>query len=200
MSEQSTDDVCNCKVGRQQEASGLSNLNARLVERRRSNEASLRDLAAFVNICVLEARIERTSADVAGDPRSIYEALTGSDVSPERRADVTDQLELVGIDVDDLRSDFVSHQTVKTHLRDCLGVDTSREKIASVDEGRAKIKWVQDHQRTVTANVVDQLVREGFVSIGDYELTQTTSITCTECNQSYRLDEFLDDQQCECGD
>lgn len=193
-----TDDVCACKIGRQREQYGLRDLDVRLVGRRREDGESLRDLASFVNTRVLAAALEGAGADVAGDPRSVYEALTGDDVAPERRADVVDRLELVGIDVAALESDFVSHQTVKTHLSDCLDVDTSRSGIDSVEEGRAKLDWAAERHRTVAESVVDQLVRADRVSLGEYELTQTTSITCRDCGTTYRADEFLRRGRCEC--
>lgn len=193
------DDPCACKIGRQRERYDLHELDVRLVGRRQEDGESLRDLAAFVNTRVLAAALDDAGADVAGDPRSVYEALTGDDVAPERRADVVDRLELVGIDVEALESDFVSHQTVKTHLADCLDLDTSRSGIDSVEEGRAKLDWAADRHRTVAESVVDQLLRADRVSLTDYELTQTTSITCRECERTYRIDEFLRRGRCECA-
>jgi hypothetical protein len=124
--------------------------------------------------------------------------LTGDDVSPERRADVGDRLELLGIDVEDLKSDFVSHQTVKNHLSNCLDVDTSRGGIESVKEGRAKLAWATDRHRTVVESVLRQLDRGGQVSVADYDITKTTSITCRDCETTYRIDEFLKRGGCEC--
>jgi len=142
--------------------------------------------------------MDASDATVAGDPSSVYETLTGDDVSPEKRADLTDQLEFVGIDVERVLEDFVSHQTIKHHLNDCLEIDTSREGIDSIEEGRAKIQWSQDRHRTVLENTVDQLLRANLVSLGDFEITHTTSITCTDCGASYRLEEVLDGQGCDC--
>lgn len=189
---------CDCKIGRQQVRYDISDLDERIVDHHQNRGTSLRDLASVVNTRILDSAITSVEADVAGDPRSVYEALTDEDVGPERRADVRDQLAFVGIDVDDLQRDFVSHQTVKKHLSDCLGFDTSRPTIQSVEEAKAKIEWSRGRTRTVTENVVDQLRRGDLVAIGAPEITQTISITCTECNRSYRLDEFLDTRQCEC--
>lgn len=198
MSEPSTGDICDCKVGRQQQRHGLEKLNEEVLTRRRDAGSSLRDLARFVNTRILEAAMEAANADVTGDARSVYETLTGDDVAPERVADLTDQLEFVGIDVEDLRGDFVSHQTVKGHLNDCLDVDTARSGVESIAEGRSQIQWSRDRYRTVLENTIDQLVRADALSVGDFEVSDSVSITCTDCNRSYRLEEFMDRQHCEC--
>lgn len=189
---------CGCKVGRQRERYELEGLNDELLERRRREEMSLRRLADFVNVRVLEAAIDASDADVAGDPQSVYETLARDDVSPENRADLTDQLEFVGIDVEGVQDDFVSHQTIKHHLNDCLEVDTSRDGIESIDAARGRIEWSADRHRTVLENTVEQLSRAELVSVGEFEITQTTSITCTDCGASYRLEEFLNGQRCDC--
>lgn len=195
-----SDTLCDCKVGRQIARHGLEDLNPQLRNGRQGDDLSLRELAAFVNTRVLEAAMRTADADVVGDPRSVYETLTAEDVAPERRADLRDQLEFAGIDVDEIRGDFVSHQTMKDHLNNCLGVDTSRDGIRSIEDGKANITWSRDRHKTVLENTLKQLCQANLLSIGDYELSQTTTLTCTDCNRSYRLDEFLNVRQCECND
>lgn len=198
MSETVISDVCDCKIGGQRRQYGLSGLDEEIVARRREDSLSLRDIARLVNTRILDAALETVEADVAGDPESVYETLAGDDVAPERKADLTDRLEFLGLDVDELRDDFVSHQTVKHHLNGCLDVDTSRSGLESIEDGKAQIQYSRDRHRTVLDSTIGQLVQTGELDIGEYELSQTASITCTDCSRSYRLEEFLDRGRCEC--
>lgn len=191
---------CECKIGRQMEKYGLSDLNGELRHHRREEEASLRDLADFVNARIVEAAIDAADADVAGDGTSVYVALADDDVSTERRVNVTDQLTSTGIDVDELEGDFVSYQSVRTHLRNCLDVDTGRRGVETVEEGREVIEWARARDENVIERTLSRLQRVGAITAGELTATTTITVECTTCGTNYRLGRFLDRGACECAD
>lgn len=191
-------DTCDCKLGRNAREYALDTLDTDLLTRREDGE-SLRSLARYINVRLLNAKLLSADVDVAGDSESVYEVLEGKDIAPERRADVRDRLIYAGIDIDSLRKDFVSHQTVRAHLNDCLDVDTSRQGISSEAEARQLVEWARDkEERTITQTLV-QLVQNGTLAIGDLDVTVSVTIRCAECGDSFRLPEVFEKQECSCG-
>lgn len=194
------DPECPCKIGRQIDSYDLRDLNEDLRYRRHEEETSLRDLADFVNARILETAIDASDADIAGDAVSVYVALTGDDVSTRRRVDVTDQLSNAGIDVDELERDFVSYQSVRYHLQNCLDVDTSRHGVETLEEGRGVVEWARTRDANVIERTLSRLQRTGAVTAGELTTTVTVTVECATCGNTYRIDEFLDRGSCECGD
>ena len=188
-----------CKVDRVAEKYELTQLDAELQARRESDNESLRSLAEYVNTRILEAAMQRTDADITGDPESVYQALTGDEASPERKAAVRDQLEFSGIDVDAVLDAFVSHELVRKHLRECLDVDTSRSGVDSIAEARQLITAIQEREHTIVERTLERLQRKGLIDGGDIDVIHTTRVTCVDCGQSYALEEFLDRGGCNCS-
>lgn len=199
--------ACGCKVGRNAEEYGLEALDAEL-ERRRANGASLRTLATAVNQRVLAAAIEAETADrpidevfgaVAGERaiEAVYEALTDED-APERRARVETRLKQHGIDVAAVRSDWVTHPTVRTHLSDCLGIDTSREPTITAADAIDTVEWARARAAGVVGRTFERLGNAGLVSTGELDVSVTLQLTCEECGRTYRPRRLLEAGSCAC--
>lgn len=193
------EEACGCKVGRSAAKYGADDLD-RALRRRRAEGASLRDLESFVNARLLGAAVDATDATVAGDPASIYAALTDDGVSTDRRVRVQDRLADVGLDLDELEADFVSYQTVRTHLRDCLGMDTGRSGVETVEEGRGVVERVRDRDREIIERTLARLRRRGALGIGDVTVTVAVTVECGQCGRSHRLRDLLDEGGCDCHD
>lgn len=191
---------CACKVGRGARKHGLDDLDADLERRYVGGEASLRDLADLVNARIVAAAVEATDADVVGDPSSIYAAIQGDEVSAERRADVRDQLTYAGVDLGALTEDFVSHQTVRDHLRSCLDVDTSRTGVESLEEARDVVEWARARDEQIVDRTVERVRRLGLLRTGPLEVSHTVRVTCVDCGATYRPSELLERGACECPD
>lgn len=187
---------CECKIGRKVEKYGLEDLGQKIASQRNDGK-SLRDLANFVNIRITEAAINAANADVAGDATSVYEAL-GEDEAIERRVQLQDQLTAVGIETEELEGDFVSYQTVRYHLQNCLNMDTSREGINSVAEGREVIEWARDRDRDIIKRTLNRLKRVDELETGDLNVTLSVTVECKNCGDSMRVETFLENEMCEC--
>lgn len=193
-----SDENCGCKIGRNSTKYELENLDQRIREKRQEQQASLRDLATFVNIQILAAVVNRTGAQITGAPATLYESLTGEDVSAELRVTLTDQLTNLGVDVEELHDDFVSYQAVRRHLQDCLGVSTGRQGVESVAEAREVIEWARQRNENVLERMLNRLEKVGKLSISNVSVTTSMTITCEDCGQIYRVDELLEHGECEC--
>lgn len=169
------------------------------VARRREDGASLRDLAEFVNVAVLERALADAGAEIAGDPRSVYEALTDGDAGPGRRSAVRQQLDRAGVPVEDVESDFVSHQTVRDHLKDCLGMDTGRRATTDVDDAADLIGWARDRNETIVDDTLARLRSADELDTGPLDVTHSVRVTCEDCGASYRVADLLERRTCRCG-
>lgn len=194
----SADDPC-CKVGRNIQRYELEGLNDELRERREGADASLRALADHVNERILSVAMNRASVNVVGDAASVYEVLTGEDVDPGRRADVRDQLLFAEVDLETVTDDFVSHQTIKTHLTDCLDIDTSRTGVESLSEAREVIEWARSRDEEIIEKTLARLRRIDELETGDLDVTHSISVHCEDCGAVYRMEELLDGGHCKCA-
>ena len=186
-----------CKIGRECAEYDLSGLDEDLC-RRRADGASLRDLQGFVNERVLERALADADADVVGDPENIYRLLRDEEVSSGRQAELRSRLQRAGIDIETVEKDFVSHQTVRDHLKECLDVDTSRRSCIDVERATRNINWAESRSKAVIKQTLDQLRNANQLATGDLEVTQTVRVTCTGCGETYRVADLLDRGGCEC--
>jgi DNA-binding transcriptional ArsR family regulator len=190
--------TCDCKVGRDAGKYDVPDL-PRLVKRRRVEaDSSLRDIADTANVRLVEAVLDCTDADVAGDAVSVYDALTDEETAPERRLSVRNQLTDVGVAVGELEEDFVSYQAVRYHLRNCLDMDTNREGITSVSAGREIIANARERDQEIIAQTLRRLQRVDELRNTAIEVRVSPRVSCQNCGQSYDLRDFIDTGGCDC--
>lgn len=201
-------DSCSCKVGRSIERYGLGALDTELVRRRREEDASLRDLADYTNRRILAAALEASAVDLqdtlygaVDDDDAIdvlYDVLADDETPTERVARVRTRLVQQGVDVEAIQSDWVTHTTVRSHLRECLEVDTSREASITVDDGRDTIEWARNRCANIVAQTLTRLRNADLLATGPLETSVTIQVTCTECGSTYRPDQLLSARECDC--
>lgn len=187
-----------CKVARSAARYDRPELDAEL-RRRHDEGASLRDLERVANRAFRDGAIEEAGVDVLGDADSILDALTGGDASAGERTELRTRLSRAGVDVERLETAFVSYGTVRTHLRDCLDVETARAGGVSVDEARGTIEWARSRSEAVVERTLTRLRDGGELATGDLELTQVVRVTCVECGATYPVNDLLKEGECDCG-
>ena len=122
-------------------------------------------------------------------------------MSSGARVETRTELEQSGVPVEQIESDFVSHQTVYNHLTDCL--DTSldspsdEERLARSQE---KLGALQSRTLAVMTDTLEQLARNEIVDIGDFNIVISATVTCEDCYQQYTVQEFLEQGSCGCDD
>jgi hypothetical protein len=131
---------------------------------------------------------------------AIYDALTGDDVSAGKRTEVRERLEHAGVDVEAVEGAFVSYQTVRSHLRECLDVETARESRLSVDDARGTIEWARSRSEGIVERTIQRLAAAEEVAAGDVDVSHVVRIDCADCGATYPVDRFVDRGGCDCGD
>lgn len=198
------DDPRCCKIARVSAAYDLDGLDQELIRdwTGSGDTSSIRELTREVNERLLAQSLQDAGViSKDGEIEHLYHLLTDEAVSSADRIQARSELEREGVPVDSLESDFVSHQTLYNHLTDCLEVSrqppTDRERL---DSSRDKLGALQTRTGVVTEDTIDQLRRNDVVAIGDFEVFVSTTVTCTDCETQFRLEEFLDERQCSCFD
>lgn len=189
---------CSCKLGRVGARFDAPDAVAHLARRHDETDASLRELRDGFNRRIVERVLDAHGVDVLADARAIYDVLYGDDASEARRGELEDRLERDGVPVADLRDAFVSHVTVRTHLRECLDRETGRDLPASVTEARSLIEWARTRDESIISNALSRLVEAGEIAVDDMDVNHSVSVSCGTCGSRYRVDELLDRGGCEC--
>lgn len=197
----SGDDKRECKVDRVAEKWGLDDVDGKLREQRQNAEASLRDLEDYFNRQVLEAAMRDARAEmIEGEVENTYHLLTADDVSSGSRVEVKDRLRRSGVDPEAVVDDFVSYQTVRTHLQECLEVDTSLDSSVTKSEAKNTVFKLLSRTEVITERTIDRLRSAGQLVIGDVDATLSLRIACTECGEEYTFSRLLERGQCDCVD
>ncbi|WP_458209900.1 rod-determining factor RdfA [Haladaptatus sp. NG-SE-30] len=161
---------------------------------------SLRDLAGYFNRRMLRAAMESAEMQpLEGEVENTYQLLTDEDVSSGVYTETRRKLESNGIDVDQVESDFVSYQAVRTYLRNVRNVererDTDAERVESVADS---IMQLQNRTIAVTAEKLDQLDRTDRIDLGDFRVFLDASVFCEDCKTQYDVAEVLEQGGCQC--
>lgn len=187
-----------CKVGRSASAYGLADLDDDL-RRRHERGESLRDLAAFVNRRILGRAIDGAEGDLVTDADALYDLLSDGELSAGRRTEIREKLARAGVDLDAVESRYVSHQTVRDHLRECLTVDTSVRPDLDPESARGTIEWARARFLGIAERTLARLESADELAAGNLEVTATVRATCTDCGESYRLGVLVDRGRCGCS-
>lgn len=194
---------CGCKVGRVTERRGLADLRADLRARwtAEDDRASVRDLAERVNVAVVRSALADASLGASEyEAEAVYRLLAGDETSAGRRTAARRRLERGGVDVDTLTDDFVSHQTVHTHLRDCAGAtyDDDRTDEERLSTAADTIFALQGRTEAVTRRTVESLRDAGVVDVGEVDVYVDVTVTCRNCGRGRSVDSFLNEGGCPC--
>lgn len=178
------------KVARVIEMYGLDGIGDKLEQRWLATDdqgMSLRKLATYFNRQVLEAALEDSEMSLLeADVPTLYDQLTGDEVSSADRTRVERRLDRKGVDVDAVTSDFVTHQSMHTYLRTYR--DVSQPEV-SLEERREvaleRIQKLQDRSAAVTEDTVESLQRHGLVPDGEIDVLIDVQVIYTESGEQY---------------
>lgn len=191
---------CSCKVGRVIEQYELAGLDDEIVRRREEEDESLRALAEFLNTRLLKRLIERQAdREVLADATSIYSQLTNGD-DAGKTAEMRERLITAGVPVDEVTDNFVSHQTVRSHLNTCLDMETGRSQATDLEEVANLIEWARTRDEEIIERALSRLRESGELDIGETNVIHSVRVICEKCGQSHRLQELLDARECQCCD
>lgn len=190
------------KVSRIAEKYGLTNLEDELVKlwTQEDDRVSLRDLATYFNEWVLQTAIETAGMNaLEGEVENLYRLLTDDDVSRGVKTETRKKLERHGIDVEELESDFVTYQAVRTYLKDGRGVEYDRGTDAERTENVGQsISRLQNRTIAVTEEKLAQLEQTDRMELGEFRVLLDLRVFCEDCGSRYKVDELLQQGGCQC--
>lgn len=165
------------------------------------NRMSLRDLADYFNTELVRVTLEDQCVDVLeGEAANLHRLLTSSDVSRGDRVQVENKLERDGVDVDRLKEDFVSRQSIHTYLtREREATYESTSQGDRLTDRRRSIQRMKSRTKTVTENILSELQTANDVFIGRFQLLVTVRVQCVDCGGQYEISDFLSRSQCDCA-
>lgn len=195
---------CECKVGTVADRYGLDGISTRLGVLWTTDEDerySLRELADHFNQRVVESAMSDAEMNpLEGEVENVYRLLTDEESSPGHRVQAENRLEFEGVSVADLQDDFVTHQTVYRHLKNCLEAEYERETgpASRLERDVDRIEAFQNRVRLVVDETVQRLSTAGLFSITAPSAYVDIRILCEECGERYSPRELLERDRCDC--
>lgn len=198
-----TDTQPSSKVARLLSEYGLEGFGEELEDRWTGDgveRTSLRDLADHFNKRLLErALIDAGMSALDSDVSTTYRDLTDDDVSTGVRTDTRTRLDSNGIDVDDLESDFVSYQAIRSYLTEYRGAEYRRlSDEEKVEKDIESIQRLMTRTLSVTEERIEKLTRTGRIDADGVEVLLDVQVLCESCGRQYSVSEFLDERGCDC--
>ena len=190
------------KVARVLSEYDLSDLGDELVSRWTADDdrMSLRELAEYFNRQLLASQCDRQRVDMLpGEIENMYTLLTDDDVTSGTRVQAENRLSEHGIDVEQIRSDFVSRQAIHTYLtkhREETYEQPDTDEV--VDKRLEELERLRSRERAVTKQTLSTLRNRDRLSIGDFQVISSIQIQCTDCGRQYDLNSLVDRGECDC--
>jgi len=165
-----------------------------------SERESLRALADRFNERVLEVTItDAGMSTVDGEVANLYRLLTDDDVSSGNRIEACRRLEQNGIDIEQLKRDFVTYQAIRSYLKEYRDAQYEDESETDrTDSVIGTIQRLQSRTRSVAKQSLDRLRGADRITLGEFRLFIDISVHCEECNSQYGFVELVRRGGCDC--
>ncbi|AUG46181.1 hypothetical protein BVU17_01060 [Haloarcula taiwanensis] len=164
--------------------------------------ASLRELATEFNHRLVEAALAaENEAPLDGEAANLYRLLTDDEASTGARTKARHRLRRSGLDVDALRSDFVSHRAVRSYLTSCRGVTPPSERADdgdALDRRKRSLDRLVGRLERVTEGTVQDLSNAGELTVDDADVYVDVQVHCPTCDAQYELHDLLSRGGCDC--
>lgn len=190
-----------CKVDTVADKYGLDDADERLLRWRNREEAGLRRLETRFNTWLTKrSMIENGMTVLDGEEENYYRLLTDDTILDTTRREAGRELKQAGIDVDELTDDFVSYQTIRKHLNECLDTDTSRDYTPDPSTDRQNIEKLKKRVVNVVEKSINRLRKHGVMQIGEPDVRVTIRVRCGDCGRTHILPSLFDQRRCSCSD
>ena len=162
--------------------------------------ASLRALAERINVALMRQAMEEAGMDpLDGEAENAYRLLTDDGVSVGVRTQQRNRLERAGVDVDELETEFVTHQAVYTYLTKALGVTKDEtDDTDPIEKHEQRIQRLRSRTAAVMENSLSELQNDGTISLGSFDTTVDLRVYCQDCESQYELSSLLQRGGCDC--
>lgn len=193
------DDSPRGKVERVIGAHGLDGMGETLARlwTREQDRYSLRELADYLNEAVLRSAMESAGMrPLDGEVENTYRLLTDGEVSSGSRRQAERVLEREGVDVEAVKRDFVSHQSVHTYLRDHRGVEQEAAESPERRRERARdtIERLRSRTEAVTANLLEGVAGDDG-QVEDLDVVVNIRVLDRATGEAYDVDELIGEEE-----
>lgn len=161
---------------------------------------SLRDLQDEFNKRILKNQLVE-----AGQPPSnvgveyTYEVLTNAEPNSSERIRKRRELERVGIDVDDITDEFVTHQTIYNYLTDIRGADFDEASYEDqLQRNVETLQRLQSRMKIITKNTIDRMCDADRDVDEKYKTLADVQVICRFCGNGYSAVELVEQGGCPC--
>jgi len=194
MSSNANENGCECKISRNSLKYNLTELYRKLPDLwlgKGTEEHSLRELQEKINIEILRSALEKEGVDtVVGETEARYEVLTDDSYSPGEKTEVASRLRSEGVDVDEVRSDFVSHQSVANHFNGCLGI-TKDENRGSKENDIRNIRSLEKIAKDRLEQMVEKHRKRGETEVPEEYRVEADFYVVDEDGEKMVFDEIV---------
>jgi len=182
--------ACECKIYRNASKYGFEDIYRRLPDLwlgKDGKEHSLRELQRKLNVEVLRSSLEDEGEDiVVGETEAKYDVLTGDDYTAGQKTEVENYLRSTGIDVEELKEDFVSHQSVANHFYDCLGKKKGKNDANEANDVR-NMRSLEKMAQNRLEQMVEKYRKGGRVNLSEEYRIETEFYVVDEDGDKTRL-------------
>lgn len=163
---------------------------------RRKSGTSLRSLRDYYNDQVIEATLANAGASVLTDPETVREAIRGEMESAGKQIEIKHKLTELEVDVEQLESRLVSHETLRKFLNDENIVPETETNTVTVDEVRDTVDWATSREEAIIKRKLEQLAQTDSIEFQDIDIDTAITVTCADTGVAYPLDEFIERGGC----
>lgn len=163
------------------------------------DRTSLRDLADQFNRAVLDAAIREASGPVSEiDVESAYRTLTDDNISKADQRRKRRDLDVMGVDIEAVESNFVTHQAVYNYLTDYRGAELPDQSEGVAQRKAQTIERIQGRASAVTESAIESLTSSGEVADHEYDVVVDIRVICSDCGSDYPAGDLLRNGGCDC--
>lgn len=197
-----TDKSRTTKVARLTKQYGFDELGDELERRwvgQDGDRDSLRTLADVFNQRLLAHAMDDAGIDsLEGEVENIYELLTAEGVTSGTRTETVTRLRQHGIDADELTSDFVTYQAIRTYLRDIRGVNYTHKETDPIESATSSFDRLIGRTTAVIERKLQSLASSEKLTLGSFRVRTTVSVYCEDCENQYDATTLLTRGGCDC--
>jgi hypothetical protein len=161
---------------------------------------SLRELKDEFNKRVLKAHIEAAGESfISSDIDTAYEILTTDKGTSGERVQKRRDLERLGLDFEEIRDEFVTHQTIHNYLTDVRGLDFDEASYEDqLERNIETLQRLQSRMDIVTENTIDRMC-DADRDVGEkYNILVDVRVVCRFCDNQYPAVELIQQGGCPC--
>lgn len=165
------------------------------------NRKSLRELASYFNQRLLQRALDEANVHcLDGELENTYRLLTDDEISSAESTRIERRLERDGVDVDKLKSDFVTYQAIRSYLKNHRGAEYTPTETDPLEREATNVQKLRGRMVSVTEGKLEQFRDNDELTLGEFRTLADIRVVCEDCNTQFDILKLLDRGGCNCTD